>query len=155
MVNFTGRELMSTISPKSEDSMDVDHQDTRRKLNEKTLDEYGFITGDYISVSLHVPEPKILQRPAGVGGGGAVRDREREEPKRNMDGDWARGEVLPPAPRRGGYGPGGGVPRQMGMGIRGGARRSPSVGRDRERNGEETGRRRSRSPERRRRDRSP
>jgi len=153
---------MSTISTsaKDQDSMDVDERDRDRdrergrKVNEKTLDDYGFITGDYISVSLHVPEPKVSSRP--IGGPVGLRDREREEPKRNIDGDWARGEALPPVPRgggggRGGYGPGGGIPRQMGMGIRGGARRSPSVGRDRNGGGD----RRSRSPERRRRDRSP
>jgi histone deacetylase complex subunit SAP18 len=136
LVSFTGKELMSTISK---------DDDRGRKVDEKTLDEYGFITGDYISVSLHIPEPKVQnplpQRSAPLGG--------REE-KRNIDGDWARGEALPPAPRgggRGGYGAGNGG-RVMGMGIRGGARRSPSVTRD--------GGRRSRSPERRggRRDRS-
>ena len=122
---------MSTISPEIEER--------GRKVDEKTLDDYGFITGDYLSVSLHTPEPKNhnshTQRapPLGV----------REE-KRNIDGEWARGEALPPragAGGRGGYGGPGAAPRVMGMGIRGGARRSPSVTRD-------SGRR-SRSPERR------
>jgi histone deacetylase complex subunit SAP18 len=143
LISFTGKELMSTISPDSDDRV--------RKVDEKTLDDYGFITGDYISVSLHIPEPKIQHSHSHPAGQRAPVLGAREE-KRNIDGDWARGDALPPAPRggRGGYGgPGGGGGRIMGMGIRGGARRSPSVTRD-------SGRR-SRSPERRngRRDRSP
>jgi len=129
---------MSTISKD-------DDRNGGRRVDEKTLDDYGFITGDYLSVSLHIPEPKVQhsQVPRAVLGA--------KEEKRNIDGDWARGEALPPrGGARGGYGGAGNGNggRVMGMGIRGGARRSPSVTRD-------SGRR-SRSPERRiRRDRSP
>ena len=41
----------------------VDHTRKGRKVDEKTLDEYGFITGDLLSVSIHVPEPKLHPGP--------------------------------------------------------------------------------------------
>lgn len=210
LVSFSGRDLMNTIAPSSTSTstsasgklgldgkvdMDMELDDTpgdrggggnangtgRKKVVEKSLDEYGFITGDYLSVSLYVPEPKgppptITGPGAGAGAGvgsGPSRDREQRGgggggPPAN--GEWARGEALPP--QRGGYA--GGPPRDrrerdggyrggrgehqaggMGMGIRGGAgrRRSPSI----ERNGNGGGSgRRSRSPDyNRRRDRSP
>lgn len=134
-----------------------------RKVIEKTLDEYGFITGDYLSVSLYVPEPKLAPPTGNAPLAPLTRDREPRSAPNN--GEWARGEALPPRAKRGGFGgrddrggrDGGyrgapGPPAVLGMGIRGGAgRRSPSVGRDR--NG---GGRRSRSPDYgRRRDRSP
>lgn len=134
-----------------------------RKVPEKSLDEYGFITGDYLSVSLYVPEPKIAPGPPSNGPLPLLhRERERERDFGSgvapSNGEWARGEALPPRAGRGGFGAAGvgggrggrdggyrgapGPPGAMGMGIRGGAgRRSPSVGRDRDRGG-----RRSRSP---------
>lgn len=148
-----------------------------RVVSEKSLDDYGFITGDYLSVSLYVPEPKTAPVINNAPLAPLSRDREpRSAPGAGgSNGEWARGEALPPRAGRGGYGgtshsaprdrdirgaagrDGGyrgaaGPPPVMGMGIRGGAgRRSPSVGRDR--NG---GGRRSRSPDYgRRRDRSP
>lgn len=141
-----------------------------RKISERTLDEYGFITGDYLSVSLYVPEPKIPAGPPPIAGA-AGRDRERDVRGAPSNGEWARGEALPPRGGGRGGGPGAFPPRDrrerdggyrgppgppgvQGMGIRGGARRrSPSV----ERNGNGNGHgRRSRSPDyNRRRDRSP
>lgn len=155
-----------------------------RQVVGKSLDDYGFITGDYLSVSLYIPEPKLPQSAptnSNNNNGGPhppiSRDREMriQGTSAPSNGEWARGEALPPRTGRGGYNgnprdrdhgnrgsarDGGhrnapGPPGVMGIGIRGGAgRRSPSVGRDR--NGGGGGGRRSRSPEpSRRRERSP
>lgn len=141
-----------------------------RKISEKTLDGYGFITGDLLSVSLYVPEPKTSSHPAshsapsGPGFGQGIRGAaSRDIPAGRVsapEGDWAKGEALPPrggdrdrSRRDGGGGGYRGAPGPagvQGMGIRGGARRSPSVERDRNGNGNGYGRRRSRSPDRRR-----
>lgn len=133
-----------------------------RKIEEKTLDEYGFITGDLLSVSLYIPEPKIpagaprgppgVPVPVGVGAGvrsfgwGERQPVERDPHPSERGGAWHRGEPLPPqnfrggaAGGRGGDPAGGGSWRGggPGMGIRGAGRKSP------ERNGD----RRSRSPD--------
>lgn len=138
-----------------------------RKIEEKTLDEYGFITGDLLSVSLYIPEPKIpaglprLSVSAGVGAGamgvGGVglgtksfgwgeKPREVEIHPSERSGAWQRGEAVPPQNFRGGAAgagkggePGGGGSWRggLGMGMRGAGGRSP----------EKNGRRRSRSPE--------
>ena len=182
LCSFSGRDLMNTIMPKSSEgrngarAMDMELDDAEpaastsgssRKVTEKSLDDYGFITGDYLSVSLYVPEPK-QSAPT------RERDREPVPPLgrdarsgAGADGEWSKGEALPPRgggrgsfQSRGGRERDGGYrdappPGIMGMGIRGGAsRRSPSP----RRNGYGA---RSRSPERRgsfyerRRDRSP
>jgi len=178
MVTFSGKELMNTISPSSSSSsrerergMDMELDDEPsgshdrngggggRKISEKSLDSYGFITGDYLSVSLYVPEPKLPSQSAPAGLGQGIRGAaSRENPAGRIsapEGDWAKGEALPPPQRGGdrsrhagngrdgGYRGHPGPSAIQGMGIRGGARRSPSV----ERNG--NGRRRSRSPDRR------
>ncbi|WRT64736.1 uncharacterized protein IL334_001670 [Kwoniella shivajii] len=90
LVSFTGRDLFSQSSTSSSAAstsktkvaegqnkmgmaMDLDEFDNNnnnnndergngKKVEEKSLDEYGFVTGDLLSVSLYVPEPKI---PAG------------------------------------------------------------------------------------------
>ncbi|KAK8847446.1 hypothetical protein IAR55_005304 [Kwoniella newhampshirensis] len=68
LVSFTGRDLFASASTSS--SMEVDGElPQRKKIDEKTLDEYDFITGDLLSVSLYVPEPKV-QAGAGSGAGG-------------------------------------------------------------------------------------
>ncbi|WVQ98092.1 hypothetical protein IAU59_005214 [Kwoniella sp. CBS 9459] len=63
LVSFSGRDIFLPASSTS-DGMDIDggERPSRRPVEEKTLDEYDFVTGDFLSVSLHIPEPKI---PAG------------------------------------------------------------------------------------------
>ena len=140
--------------------MELDDIETPRKrgskIDEKTLDSYGFITGDLLSVSLYVPEPKIsasAPRIAALGQMGQANsfgwsDRDRDRAPREAHpsdrvGSWSRGEPLPAqnfrggAPARGGEPAGGGAWRGGGTGIRGAGRR-PS---------ETNGARRSRSPE--------
>lgn len=140
LVSFTGRELLATLSTSdsglakpSAVSMDMelddapDHGPSRRgagrKVEEKTLDSYGFITGDLLSVSIHIPEPRtpapapplgavrpsIGAGPAGAGapgfggrellgrnGPGAARGLPPREPHpSDQDGNWSRGEALP------------------------------------------------------------
>jgi histone deacetylase complex subunit SAP18 len=159
-----------------DDAPDPKRGNTGRKVQEKTLDGYGFITGDLISVSLFVPEAKI---PVGIprggvpltlggqgGGGGGIGNGNGAGPGMSSfgwgdrgnpglpkdgpvdkDGTWSRGEALPPQGFRGGRGGLRGGREEgrggMGMGIRGGGRRSPE-GRDRDR---ERGDGRSRSPD--------
>ncbi|WVR04663.1 hypothetical protein IAU60_001674 [Kwoniella sp. DSM 27419] len=86
LVSFTGRDIFAQSSSASDAPMDVDADEdmgtgtgengnghgrsrsARKKVEEKSLDEYGFVTGDLLSVSLYVPEPKIpAGQPAGVG----------------------------------------------------------------------------------------
>ncbi|CAD6571774.1 MAG: hypothetical protein TREMPRED_000367 [Tremellales sp. Tagirdzhanova-0007] len=175
LVSFTGRDLMTTmtkVKTVETAAMDMELDDTDplprrgggRKIDEKSLEDYGFITGDLLSVSLYIPEPKIpagapriATAPAGavpgsIGPGvsslgwGDRQTRERESERApDRRGAWQRGEPLPPQDFRGGVAgrasepAGGGSWRGggPGMGIRGVGKRSP------ERNGV----RRSRSPE--------
>jgi histone deacetylase complex subunit SAP18 len=92
-----------------------------KPIDEKTLEDYGFITGDLLSVSLFVPEPKPSNRGgggphanngastgAGGGGGGPAAPgfgrregpqgpgRESNVERADAEGHWARGEALPP-----------------------------------------------------------
>ncbi len=152
--------------------MDMELDDTDlpkrggRKIEEKSLDEYGFITGDLLSVSLYIPEPKIpagaprmgqVAAAPGVTGPGAKsfgwgerQPREREiHPSER--GAWHKGESLPPQSFRGGAAgrggdrefAGGGSWRGggSGMGIRGAKGRSPERHGDR-RSGSPDGRER-------------
>ncbi|WVO16574.1 hypothetical protein L204_104253 [Cryptococcus depauperatus] len=70
LVAFTGRDLFFSNQDKP-DMMDIDLDDRDKrmgkKIEEKTLDWYGFIAGDLLSVSLHVPEPR--QPASGVNNG--------------------------------------------------------------------------------------
>ncbi|OCF45853.1 hypothetical protein I317_00341 [Kwoniella heveanensis CBS 569] len=80
LVAFSGRDIFPPPDSSSSalasgadvDGMDIDgggrggageRNSKRRPVDEKTLDEYDFVTGDLLSVSLHIPEPKI---PAGA-----------------------------------------------------------------------------------------
>jgi histone deacetylase complex subunit SAP18 len=171
MASVSGESTSTKLGGNAMDmELDDDPRPTHgRKVEEKTLDGYGFVIGDLISVSIHVPEPRAAQSRSGApgmppqergsGGFGWQRDREsgngpreREAPPSEREGHWARGEALPPQNSfrgenafrggRGGFGrvePAGG--RAGGIGIRGAGRRSP----ERERDG--LGGRRSRSPE--------
>ncbi|WVF69766.1 hypothetical protein IAT40_004545 [Kwoniella sp. CBS 6097] len=80
LVSFSGRDIFPTSNSTSE-GMDIDggersernsssNSKSRRPVEEKTLDEYDFVTGDLLSVSLYIPEPKI-PTGAGAGAGGA------------------------------------------------------------------------------------
>ncbi|ORY30377.1 Sin3 associated polypeptide p18-domain-containing protein [Naematelia encephala] len=181
LVSFTGRDLLATVVPSDEhpkldkDAMDMELDDIEapskrvggRKVDEKTLDAYGFVTGDLLSVSLHVPEPKI---GAGAGPGPgprgntavtgapvqsfgwADRDRPPHAGAAPATGGWGRGDPLPPQAARGGRGgfgrdePAGGGSWRGGAPLRGGhSRRSRSP--ERETNGHRNGSRRSRSPD--------
>lgn len=84
-------------------------QDGSKKIDEKTLEAYGFVTGDLISVSLHIPEPRgFLRRPTmGAGQSG---------PGGNMGERGDFGRTGPPGP---------GGPPGMGAGASGGP---PSTG---------------------------
>ena len=174
LVSFSGRDLLSAAeTSRPSRGMDTELDDPPdlgrrgRKIDEKTLDEYGFVTGDLLSVSLYIPEPRLpagpnRAPPAIANGGGPERggfgwDRTngpglgREPHPADKDATWARGEALPPtgrpsrgAPSREAVGSRGSVGN--GFGIRGaGRRRSGSPpDRDPRDNGP---RRRSRSPE--------
>ena len=163
---------LTKAKPVEAAAMDMELDDTDplpkrgggRKIEEKSLDEYGFITGDLLSVSLYIPEPKlpagaprlatvpggVVPSPTGPGvssfGWGDRQTREREGDRApDRRGVWQRGEPLPPQDFRGGAAgrpsepAGGGSWRGggPGMGIRGVGKRSP----------ERNGTRRSRSPE--------
>jgi histone deacetylase complex subunit SAP18 len=120
------------------------------RIDEKSLDDYGFITGDLLSVSLFVPEPKApLQRGSGpvphgalaMGGGGPAgpgvqsfgwKEAQSNGNVRNGNGighpdgpererPWGRGGPLPPQEGvRGGRGGFGHGPGDFGSGGRGG-----------------------------------
>ncbi|WWD21536.1 hypothetical protein CI109_106022 [Kwoniella shandongensis] len=125
LVSFTGRDLFASASSSSstqdrerESKMDLDVglDDTHgngnesgktRKIDEKTLEEYDFITGDLLSVSLYVPEPKI---PAGAGGppgagasGGPTNGRNVSGPVGIQSHGWGD-RAAPPHTRGGGGG---------------------------------------------------
>ncbi|WWC86856.1 uncharacterized protein L201_001735 [Kwoniella dendrophila CBS 6074] len=171
LVSFTGRDLFASTSTSNSSKIDVDVEQNKmdidldeidrnnnastsrsksRKIDEKSLDDYGFVTGDLISVSLYIPEPKL---PAGGGPSNSSSSRnprgsDREQPGSNgRDGGlngiqsfgwgdrdkaphghhqkkeeqhWHRGQPLPPQDFRGG-GPRGGDPsRDRGGGRNGG-----------------------------------
>jgi len=100
-------------------SMDMELDDTPdapaakgKKVSEKTLKGYGYEIGDIISVSVHVPEPKVPRSGPGAAvaagegklsfGWGERGDR-RED--RSGDGGWGSKGALPPQEgRRGGFG---------------------------------------------------
>ncbi|WVQ83280.1 hypothetical protein IAT38_005419 [Cryptococcus sp. DSM 104549] len=71
LLAFYGRELLSAY-PVEQDGMDIDENAPAgrrpRKIQEKTLDAYGFVTGDLLSVSVQLPEPKYPR----LGGPGAI-----------------------------------------------------------------------------------
>ncbi|ORX33927.1 Sin3 associated polypeptide p18-domain-containing protein [Kockovaella imperatae] len=158
LVSFTGRDLSATLEEKPESKgMDMELDQTidsggpgarrGRKVDEKTLDGYGFVTGDLLSVCVNVPEPKLhpgpnrpplmgLSNGAGAGGpgdriGGGFgrpdkfngREGGREVHPSDKEGTWSRGEALPPAgrPIRGSAG------REL-LGERSGAGPRPSNG---------------------------
>ncbi|ODO08708.1 histone deacetylase complex subunit [Cryptococcus wingfieldii CBS 7118] len=135
LTSFIGRDL-SYADPKQiradEDTMIDDDEDEGlhkkggRKIQEKTLDGYGFITGDFISVSLSVPEPRFpgghgpaavaiagINGAAGPGGRGGDAPREggwndrrapqgqgKDESEKGADAPrWGRGGPLPPQGR--------------------------------------------------------
>lgn len=64
-----------------------DH-DRGKRIDEKTLDEYGFLTGDLLSLCVALPRPP----KAAAGGPGAMKAGAAPEPR----GAWGRGEPLPP-----------------------------------------------------------
>ncbi|OCF76987.1 hypothetical protein I204_02696 [Kwoniella mangroviensis CBS 8886] len=165
LTSFTGRDLFDNYSnntrngeekEKEKDKMDLDLDDipqaqssSRRKIEEKSLDDYGFVTGDLLSISLYVPEPKL---PASSARGN--RDRERDgagavngEPKgrgsfgwdktapnqsqAKEEDHWQRGQPLPPQDFRGGPGAGAGLSIRGGRGggsWRGGPPSGPGLG---------------------------
>ncbi|KAL7420026.1 hypothetical protein Q5752_004991 [Cryptotrichosporon argae] len=154
LLTFSGAELAAASTAGALDGAGP------AKLDEKTLDAYGFVTGDLFSVALHVPEPQIRgaaaaraqahgqgqgQGPAGL----AARkpfgwDRDRDA--RKDDAKWGRGAPLPPQGRRevgNGASWRGGAPR-------GGGRERSAEGRQRD-----GGRDARRSPQARRRELSP
>ncbi|WVQ75986.1 hypothetical protein IAR50_005622 [Cryptococcus sp. DSM 104548] len=136
LTSFMGRDL-SYADPKQiradEDAMIQDDEDLSkkaggRKIHERTLDGYGFITGDFLSVSLSVPEPRFPggHGPAGValaglngapglggrGGDGGYNDRRApqgpDETENGADAPrWGRGGPLPPRATAGRGGRGG------------------------------------------------
>lgn len=122
LVTFTGRDFAATVSPQDQNgngdgdvAMDRELDEAAaprrgRVVEEKTLDSYGFLTGDLLSVAIHIPEPRA---PAATSIRGASareregRDRDRDRDRdgfrdaRNgapssRDGPWARGAPLPP-----------------------------------------------------------
>nr|XP_019047117.1 hypothetical protein I302_03724 [Kwoniella bestiolae CBS 10118]OCF26047.1 hypothetical protein I302_03724 [Kwoniella bestiolae CBS 10118] len=144
LTSFTGRDLFNTHTSNEpsvdENKMDVDldslpQSSSRRKVEEKTLDGYGFVTGDLLSISLHIPEPKIPAGSSRRQGGG-----DRDAPVNGTNGEgrgsfgwdkaqsqsqqpkeeehWQRGQPLPPQDFRGG----------AGLSIRGGRGRGGDVG---------------------------
>ncbi|WWD07619.1 hypothetical protein V865_005720 [Kwoniella europaea PYCC6329] len=150
LTSFTGRDLFESNSntmkngeDKEKDKMDLDldeipQSSSRRKIEEKSLDGYGFVTGDLLSISLYVPEPKL---PASSARGN--RDRERDgagavngepkgkgsfgrdkttpnQPHTKEEDHWQRGQPLPPQDFRGGAG--------AGLSIRGGRGRGETGG---------------------------
>ncbi|WWC59506.1 uncharacterized protein I303_102062 [Kwoniella dejecticola CBS 10117] len=175
LVSFTGRDLFNSSSTSSsskngdsngdgdqaerQNKMDIDLEDIKddsapasasgRKINEKSLDEYGFITGDLLSVSLYIPEPKIpasarnrqgQDGPTSSGVNG-IRSFGWDDQKASLgagsgrhhpageDEHWHRGQPLPPQDFRGRGGAGE-------LSIRGGGGgRGGRIDRDRERNG--------------------
>ncbi|KAI9636355.1 Sin3 associated polypeptide p18-domain-containing protein [Dioszegia hungarica] len=81
LVSFTGRDLMGAVAALSatgaNNGMDMELDDgpsrpeegRGRKIEEKTLEAYGFETGDLLSVALHIPEGRNLKRPTAGGAG--------------------------------------------------------------------------------------
>jgi histone deacetylase complex subunit SAP18 len=146
-VSFSGRDLMTSISSGNVSvngngkvsAMDMELDDgpvptKGRPIEEKTLEDYGFITGDLLSVSLFVPEPKPSNRGGphsnngasiGAGGGGPAPGfgrregppgpgRESNVERADAEGHWARGEALPPQNANAFRGPRGSFGRDTG-----------------------------------------
>lgn len=91
LTSFIGRDLQSS---NIDDSMDPDENrelsKRGRKIEEKPLDDYGFVTGDFLSVSITVPEPRhpvgslaagALAGIAGNSSAGPAGLRDREGPR--------------------------------------------------------------------------
>ena len=84
--------LSNPTSDEVKMDMELDDMETPKKsrIEEKTLEEYGFVTGDLLSVSLYIPEPRVPRAS-----GASVAPEPRGEADRN--GQWARGETVPSA----------------------------------------------------------
>ncbi|RXK34748.1 hypothetical protein M231_07990 [Tremella mesenterica] len=139
LVAFTGRDLMTSLDLPKSGKMDMELDEAPRggKVEEKTLEDYGFITGDLLSVFLFVPEPKVpVGQRFAPGTGPNVPSVGWGE--RDKNGSWTKGvpslsirgrgkdlvpETIPPGNWRGGA-PGSG-------GERNGHRRSEVKGRSR------------------------
>jgi histone deacetylase complex subunit SAP18 len=85
MVSFTGREFTATVGDGG-----------GRRVEEETLDEYGFIKGDLISVAVGVPEPPRKEQPPRDAGRRAPPSRaaggwrDRDAPRRDSNDRWGR-----------------------------------------------------------------
>lgn len=129
-MSVTPAQLRATLTadPASAEDIDMDAEERRERLldaeladdagtgpssagakriEEKTLDEYGFLTGDLLSLCVALPRP-----PKAAGAGpGALKAGAGAAPEPR--GAWGRGEPLPPqefrrrSADRGGYGHGG------------------------------------------------
>ena len=117
------------------DDTEDHHSRKGKKVDEKTLDGYGFITGDLLSVSIYVPEPKLHpgpnRPPVAINGSGAgergafgwnerpngvpVPGQGRDVHPADKEGAWSRGEALPPTGRP----PRGSLNREAGRDVRG------------------------------------
>ncbi|WWC67985.1 uncharacterized protein I206_101904 [Kwoniella pini CBS 10737] len=125
LTSFTGRDLFNSSlksgggkeEEEKQNKMDIDLDEIqdnhnglgKKKIDEKTLNEYGFITGDLLSVSLYIPEPKIPSSskissgPSTVPiGSNGIRSFGWDD-KSNISGipkgeeeHWHRGQPLPP-----------------------------------------------------------
>lgn len=134
LVSFTARDLLQSVEGaevehRALDKMDMELDDTPdeqtgkkgRKIEEKTLDEYGYVIGDLLSVSVWTPEPKIRppgslgagERPSNgessFGWGDKKEVRGRDAPRGGFgrdpapSGGWGRGGPLPPQNFRGNH----------------------------------------------------
>lgn len=131
----------STEGKLPENAMDMELDDapepkstSGRKIEEKSLDDYGFITGDLLSVSSYVPEPKVpAGRPIAPGAGNGNGNVPGPGPGvqsfgwgdkaprggagvQEERGQWGRGEALPPQSFRGRGVSGGGPEEPAGGG---------------------------------------
>lgn len=110
LVSFSGRDFMATATREREgDAMDGALERRGRRVEEETLDEYGFLKGDLLSVAVSVPEPRAVRNGApGLEVGRDARAPPRDAPRSELyrsrpppaRGGWRDRSPGPPGPGR-------------------------------------------------------
>jgi histone deacetylase complex subunit SAP18 len=99
LVSFFGRDFLATVATgQTSRGLERDLEDVRGvQVEEKTLESYGFVTGDLLSVAISVPEPRPAPNGTSIRGAFA---REREHIQVQREKEWERVHHPPTRPER-------------------------------------------------------